>query len=57
MACISFDLYYYLCKDKKNIMKKKCTTAMAATKKKATQYESAKSLKGKMSYLKGNTKK
>ena len=38
-------------------MKKKCTTTMAATKKKAAQYESAKSLKGKMSYLKGNTKK
>ena len=30
---------------------------MAATKKKAAQYESEKSLKGKMSYLKGNTKK
>ena len=38
-------------------MKKKCTPAMAATKKKAAQYESAKSLKDKMSYLKGNVKK
>jgi len=38
-------------------MKKKCTSGMDSTKKKATQYESKKSLNGKMSYLKGNVKK
>ena len=38
-------------------MKKKCSPAMSSAKKKAAQYESGKSLKGKMSYLKGNVKK
>lgn len=38
-------------------MKKKCAPSMSAGKKKAAQYESKKSLNGKMSYLKGNVKK
>jgi len=38
-------------------MIKKCSASMASSKKKASQYESKKSLKGKMSYLKGNVKK
>jgi hypothetical protein len=38
-------------------MKKKCAPSMAAGKKKAAQYESKKSLNGKMGYLKGNVKK
>jgi hypothetical protein len=38
-------------------MKKKCAPSMSASKKKAAQYESKKSLNGKMNYLKGNVKK
>lgn len=38
-------------------MMKKKSPSMAASKKKASQYESKNSLKGKMSYLKGNVKK